>query len=118
MAPTWLPTSAVDVPNAQTRAAGGIPPHVQLIQMGVAIWQARAVYAAAELGIADLLANGPREVEEIARQTGTHARSLSRLMRALASCGIVEETAPASLRRPRLAMPCVTARPGPRAPRS
>ena len=83
-----------DVPNAQMRAASGIPPHIQLIQMGVAIWQARAVYAAAELGIADLLASGPREVEEIACQTGTHVRSLSRLMRALASCGIVEEIRP------------------------
>ncbi len=60
------------VPDAQTRAPAGIPPHVQLIQMGVAIWRARAVYAAAELGIADLLAEGPREIEEIARQTGTH----------------------------------------------
>src|ERR1700749_2280041 len=81
-----------NVPNAQTRLAAGIPPHVQLIQMGVAIWQARAVYAAAELGIADLLAGGPREIEEIAHKTGTHLQSLSRLMRALASCGIVEET--------------------------
>jgi SAM-dependent methyltransferase len=82
------------VPNAQTRAPTGIPPHVQLIQMGVAIWQARAVYAAAELGIADLLAEGPREIEEIARETGTHVQSLSRLMRALASCGIVEAIRP------------------------
>src|SRR5271154_527129 len=84
----------INVPDAQTRPAAGIPPHVQLIQMGVAIWQARAVYAAAELGIADLLASGPREVEEIACQTGTHVRSLSRLMRALASCGIVGEPRP------------------------
>src|ERR1700753_176580 len=85
---------STDVPNAQMRAASGIPPHVQLIQMGVAIWQARAVYAAAELGIADLLSEGPRTVGDIARETGTHLRSLSRLMRALASCGIVEETQP------------------------
>jgi SAM-dependent methyltransferase len=82
------------VPDAQTRAPSGIPPHVQLIQMGVAIWQARAVYAAAELGIADLLAEGPREIEEIACKTGTHVQSLSRLMRALASCGIVEAIRP------------------------
>jgi DNA-binding transcriptional ArsR family regulator len=80
-----------DVPSAQPRAPTGIPPHVQLIQMGVAIWQARAVYAAAELGIADLLAEGPCNAAEIARQTGTHPPSLARLMRALASCGIVEE---------------------------
>jgi SAM-dependent methyltransferase len=83
-----------DVPNAQRRPPAGVPPHVQLIQIGLAIWPARAVYAAAELGIADLLADGPREIEEIAHKTGTHVRSLSRLMRALASCGIVEETHP------------------------
>jgi SAM-dependent methyltransferase len=82
------------VPDAQTRAPSGIPPHVQLIQMGVAIWQARAVYAAAELGIADLLAEGPLEIEEIARKTATHVQSLFRLMRALASCGIVEAVGP------------------------
>jgi hypothetical protein len=83
-----------DVPNAQMQASTGAPPHLQLIQMGVAIWQARAVYAAAELGIADLLAQGPRATEEIARKTGTHTPSLSRLLRALASCGIVEEIRP------------------------
>jgi hypothetical protein len=32
-----------DVPNAQTPPPTGIPPHVQLIQMDVAIWTARAV---------------------------------------------------------------------------
>jgi hypothetical protein len=94
MASTVASNTGSDVPNAQMRAPAGIPPHVQLIQMGVAIWPARAVYAAAELGIADLLANGPREVQEIACQTGTHVRSLSRLMRALASCGIVDEIHP------------------------
>jgi ubiquinone/menaquinone biosynthesis C-methylase UbiE len=84
--------AGIDVPNAQTRPVAGIPPHVQLIQMGVAIWQARAVYAAAELGIADHLAGGCHSLDEIARMTGTHAPSLGRLLRALASCGLVEET--------------------------
>lgn len=81
-----------NVPDAQRRPAKSIiPPHVQLIQMGVAIWQARAVYAAAELGLVDILADGPCLVDELARQTGTHAPSLARLLRALASCGLVEE---------------------------
>jgi hypothetical protein len=85
-----------DVPNAQVAraAAANMPPHVQLIQMGVAIWQARAVYAAAELGIADELASGARSAEDLARATATHAPSLYRLLRALASIGIVSETAP------------------------
>jgi hypothetical protein len=33
----------------------------------------RAVYVAAELGIADLLADGPLSSSELARRTGTHA---------------------------------------------
>ncbi len=88
--------SAPEVPNAQLpgRAAGNMPPHVQLIQMGVAIWQARAVYAAAELGLADHLSSGPRSLEDLARSTNTHAPSLFRLLRALASCGVLTETEP------------------------
>jgi hypothetical protein len=87
--------ATTDVPNAQAprSAPAGMPAHVQLIQMGVAIWQARAVYAAAELGLADLLAKGERSTEDLARETGTHAPSLYRLLRALATCGIVTETA-------------------------
>jgi hypothetical protein len=49
MALTVASDTGSDVPNAQTRPPTGIPPHVQLIQMGVAIWAASAVYAAAEL---------------------------------------------------------------------
>jgi SAM-dependent methyltransferase len=52
------------------------------------------VYAAARVGLADLLAAGPRMVEDLARSTGTHARSLHRLLRALASQGILTEVEP------------------------
>lgn len=54
-----------------------------------AISQAMAV--AAELGLADLLADGPRMADELARATGCHAPSLQRLMRALASADLCEE---------------------------
>src|SRR5262249_3188016 len=50
--------------------------------------------AAARLGLADLLAAGPRTVEELARATGTHAGSLQRLLRALASQGVLTEAEP------------------------
>jgi SAM-dependent methyltransferase len=70
------------------------PPHVQIIQMGIAIWGARAVYAAARLGLADLLAGGSRTVDELARSTGTHVRSLHRLLRALASHAVFTEVGP------------------------
>jgi hypothetical protein len=50
----------------------------------------RAVYIAAELGIADLLADGPLSSGELARRTGTHAQSLYRVLRLLAACGVLD----------------------------
>ena len=54
-------------------------------------WASRAVYVAAKLGIADLLADGPQSCEDLARATGAHAPSLYRVLRALASIGIFSE---------------------------
>jgi hypothetical protein len=48
----------------------------------------QAIYVAARLELADRLKDGPREVEELAKATGTHARSLERLMSALAGVGL------------------------------
>jgi SAM-dependent methyltransferase len=62
--------------------------------MVMAIWSARAVYAAARLAIPDHLAEGARHVDELARLTDTHAPSLRRLLRALGSCGILSEVSP------------------------
>ncbi len=56
-------------------------------------WVSKAVYVAAKLGIADLLAEGPRRVDELARATETHEQSLHRVLRALASLGVFAETA-------------------------
>jgi hypothetical protein len=53
----------------------------------------QAIHVAATLGIADLLADGPRTSEELAAETGTHPRSLYRLLRALAAIGIFREEA-------------------------
>jgi O-methyltransferase/methyltransferase family protein len=47
-----------------------------------------AIYVAAKLGIADLLADSPRSISELARLTDTHERSLFRLMRALVKLAI------------------------------
>jgi hypothetical protein len=59
--------------------------------MGTAAWVSAVVYAAAKLGLADHLAAGPRNAVELAGPTGTHAPSLHRLMRTLASLGILAE---------------------------
>jgi multifunctional cyclase/dehydratase/O-methyltransferase len=50
---------------------------------------AQVVYALAELGVADELADGPRTVAEIAAATGTHEPSLARLLRAAAAIDVI-----------------------------
>jgi hypothetical protein len=68
-----------------------LPSAMKLIQMLVGKSVAQAISVAAELGIADALKDGPKQVEELAAATSTHAPSLYRLLRALASVGIFAE---------------------------
>jgi hypothetical protein len=51
----------------------------------------RILYVAARLGLADLLRETPADSAALASVTGTHAPSLYRLMRALASIGVLAE---------------------------
>src|SRR5690606_5625992 len=59
----------------------------------------------ANLGIADLLKDGPRSADDLARATGTHSRSLYRLLRALASVGVFAEESDGRFRLTDLAEP-------------
>jgi hypothetical protein len=68
-----------------------LPPHVQLVNMGRAFIVSKVVYAAAQLGLADELAEGPQSAAELADRLKVHAPSLHRLMRTLASLGILTE---------------------------
>ena len=56
-------------------------------------WAARLVHAAAELGIADYLADGERDADSLALATKAHAPSLARLLRALSAIGVLHESA-------------------------
>jgi hypothetical protein len=67
------------------------PAHIQLLQMATAHWVSRLLYLAVQMNLADLLAPGPRTASELARPTSTHAPSLHRLMRTLASIGLFTE---------------------------
>lgn len=71
--------------------AGGPSPSEALRRMIHGYQMSQALYVAATLGVADLLANGPRDVEELAEHTGTHAPTLYRLLRLLASLGVFAE---------------------------
>jgi ubiquinone/menaquinone biosynthesis C-methylase UbiE len=66
-------------------------PQQQLNQLICGNWSSQCIYVAAKLGIADLLKEGPGSVEDLARETGTHQKSLYRLLRALASIGVFVE---------------------------
>ena len=62
-----------------------------LDRMIIGSWVTQAIYVAAEAGIADLLADGPRTADELARQANLHGPSLYRVLRALASVEIFHE---------------------------
>jgi hypothetical protein len=67
-------------------------PRDSLLRMTNAFQVSQAISVAAILGIADLLEDRPKSVDELAEATGTHAPTLYRLLRALASVGIFSET--------------------------
>ncbi|MDI5966984.1 methyltransferase [Streptomyces sp. SL13] len=57
-------------------------------------WIAQAVYAVTRLGVPDLLAEGPRTVEELAASAGADTRTLYRTLRVLAAQGLLHEPQP------------------------
>jgi SAM-dependent methyltransferase len=63
----------------------------ELMRGGLAV---QALRVAAELGVADELAGGPRPVHELAERTGADPDVLHRFLRALASEGVFTETEP------------------------
>ena len=54
----------------------------------------QALCVAAQLGIPDLLTDGPRSVGELAASSNCHAPSLARLLRALSTLGVFTEVGP------------------------
>src|ERR687886_2045105 len=72
-------------------AAWPSTPGEQLIRLFRGFWVSQALYVAAELGIADLLADGPRTADDLAAAAGAHAPALSRILRLLASEGVFAE---------------------------
>ena len=68
-----------------------LPPGSILYQLSVGHYVSRALHVAAKLGVADLLAAGPRPAAELAARTGTDAAALRRVMRLLVSVGVFTE---------------------------
>src|ERR1700737_4604766 len=72
-------------------AAWPSTPGDELVRLFRSFWVSRAIYVAVELGIADLLADGPRTVADLAEASKAHAPSLYRVLRLLASEGVFSE---------------------------
>src|SRR6185436_9506519 len=70
------------------------PPPAQMMNIISAYWTSSCVYVAAKLNIAALLSEGPMTSAQIAKATETHEPSLFRMLRALSSAGVFQETAP------------------------
>ena len=58
------------------RGASELPPPIRLSLLSQGMIISTSLALAAELGIADLLADGPRSSEELAQATSTNPRSL------------------------------------------
>ncbi len=72
-------------------STGATPPAAFLTQILMGSLASQALYVAAKLGIADLLADGPKTTEQLAKASSTDAPSLYRVLRALASIGVFTE---------------------------
>jgi hypothetical protein len=70
-----------------------LPPPLALFRMTTGYYVSQAIYAVAKLGIADLLSDGPRRPDELAKAAGTDGDALRRVLRLLASVGVFTEEA-------------------------
>ncbi|MDA3664748.1 methyltransferase [Mycobacterium xenopi] len=64
------------------------PAPAAMMEMIIAAWTSQAITAAAQLGVADALADGPLLIDDLAARVGADTDALRRLLRALISRGI------------------------------
>ena len=69
-----------------------LAPEDQMMQWITSKWITKPIYVISELGIADLMCDGPKSVETLAKETDTHAPTLFRILRALSSVGVFVQT--------------------------
>jgi hypothetical protein len=62
-----------------------MPANVAVLELVQGAWLTQTMYAAAKLGIFDVLATAPASAADVARQVGSQPEATDRLMRALAS---------------------------------
>jgi hypothetical protein len=84
---------------AQTNSGiGNVTTNTGLVEMAMAYSRSRMLCVAARLGVADVLGDEVRSVGFLAEKCLADAHALYRLLRALASIGVTEETTPKHFR--------------------
>ncbi|MGW1075711.1 methyltransferase [Streptomyces sp. NPDC002537] len=68
-----------------------MPPHLRLMHLVAAKWTTQPLLALARLNVAELLAGGPRTVEDLAAACGVRPDPLRRCLRATAAVGVFTE---------------------------
>jgi hypothetical protein len=77
---------------------GNVTTNTKLVEMAMAYSRSRVLCAAARLGVADALGDEVRSLGFLAEKCQADATALYRLLRALASIGVMEETTPEHFR--------------------
>lgn len=77
---------------------GNVISNADLVQMAMSYTRSRVLCAAARLGVADALGDEVRSVDDLAQICQADVDALYRLLRALASIGVTEETTPRHFR--------------------
>ena len=77
---------------------GNVTPNAELVQMAMSYSRSCTLCAAARLGVADALGDEVRSVDNLAETCQADVEALYRLLRALATIGITEETTPKHFR--------------------
>lgn len=77
----------------QTLTRRMVPPEIGLVELASGFMATHALYAAARLGIADVLAKGPLSADDVAAEVGSNPDATHRLLRACAAFGVFREDA-------------------------
>src|SRR5438045_3436889 len=86
--PAPSPRSAARFGRMPSMSAQNTTPGEELRHLFLGYRVSQAIHVLTELGIADLLAVGPRSADDLAAASGAHAPSLYRVLRLAASEGV------------------------------
>jgi hypothetical protein len=82
---------ATAIRKRRNSALRRLTPAGKLLEMIAMRHVPQALHAVAVLGLADLLTDGPKSSDELAQVTGSHARTLHRVLRTLVAAGVFAE---------------------------